>query len=92
MSEYRIVVLGAGGTGKSAITIQFLSNHFVIEYPNKKQFRRIIMKIWSTIEDSYRKQITVDNKSCLLDILDTAGQEEFGAMRGKQNICNLLRI
>lgn len=28
-----------------------------------------------TIEDSYRKQCTVDNESALLDILDTAGQE-----------------
>lgn len=24
------------------------------------------------VEDSYRKQVTVDNETCLLDILDTA--------------------
>lgn len=34
-----------------------------------------------TIEDSYRKQVHIDGESCLLDILDTAGQEEFSAMR-----------
>lgn len=34
-----------------------------------------------TIEDSYRKQVTIDNETCLLDILDTAGQEEYSAMR-----------
>lgn len=34
-----------------------------------------------TIEDSYRKQVTIDNNTCLLDILDTAGQEEYSAMR-----------
>lgn len=30
-----------------------------------------------TIEDSYRKQVFVDGETCLLDILDTAGQEEY---------------
>jgi hypothetical protein len=28
-------------------------------------------------EDSYRKQVVVDGETCLLDILDTAGQEEY---------------
>lgn len=35
---------------------------------------------WSSI-DSYRKQCTIDNEVALLDILDTAGQEEYSAMR-----------
>lgn len=30
--EIKIVVCGAGGVGKSAFTIQFVSNHFVEEY------------------------------------------------------------
>jgi GTPase KRas protein len=34
-----------------------------------------------TIEDSYRKQVTIDNETCFLDILDTAGQEEYAALR-----------
>jgi len=34
-----------------------------------------------TIEDSYRKQVIIDNHSCMLEILDTAGQEEFTALR-----------
>jgi len=66
--EYKLVVVGAGGVGKSAITIQFIRNHFVIEYD-------------PTIEDSYRKQVAIDNQVCFLDILDTAGQEEYSAMR-----------
>uniref|UniRef100_A0AAX7UCW6 Small monomeric GTPase n=1 Tax=Astatotilapia calliptera TaxID=8154 RepID=A0AAX7UCW6_ASTCA len=34
-----------------------------------------------TIEDSYTKQCVIDERPARLDILDTAGQEEFGAMR-----------
>ncbi|RLW10093.1 hypothetical protein DV515_00002490 [Chloebia gouldiae] len=34
-----------------------------------------------TIEDSYTKQCVIDERAARLDILDTAGQEEFGAMR-----------
>ena len=58
----------AGGVGKSALTIQLIQNHFVDEYD-------------PTIEDSYRKQVVIDGETCLLDILDTAGQEEYSAMR-----------
>ncbi|KAJ3430636.1 ras-like protein rasb [Anaeramoeba flamelloides] len=65
---YKLVVVGAGGVGKSALTIQFLQNHFVTEYD-------------PTIEESYRKQVVIDGETALLDILDTAGQEEYSAMR-----------
>ncbi|XP_061178076.1 GTPase HRas [Saccostrea echinata] len=68
MTEYKLVVVGAGGVGKSALTIQLIQNHFVEEYD-------------PTIEDSYRKQVVIDGETCLLDILDTAGQEEYSAMR-----------
>lgn len=29
----------------------------------------------------YRKQVSIDNEPCVLEILDTAGQEEYSAMR-----------
>ncbi|KAI9434188.1 P-loop containing nucleoside triphosphate hydrolase protein [Lactarius indigo] len=64
LREYRLVVIGSGGVGKSALTIQFMHNHFVDEYD-------------PTIEDSYRKQCVIDGEDALVDILDTAGQEEF---------------
>ena len=60
--------MGDGGAGKTASTIQFVANHFVEMYD-------------PTIEDSYRKQVVIDDESCLLEILDTAGQEEFTALR-----------
>eukprot|EP01084_Bolivina_argentea_P070851 128833_1 len=68
IQEYRVVVLGAGAVGKSTLTIRFLTDNFLDEYD-------------PTIEDSYRKQITLDDEPILLDILDTAGQEEFKSMR-----------
>lgn len=68
MAHYKICCLGDGGVGKTALTIQLCSNHFVEEYD-------------PTIEDSYRKQVVIDNQGCLLEILDTAGQEEFTALR-----------
>ncbi|XP_057409368.1 ras-related protein R-Ras2 isoform X1 [Balaenoptera acutorostrata] len=66
--KYRLVVVGGGGVGKSALTIQFIQSYFVTDYD-------------PTIEDSYTKQCVIDDRAARLDILDTAGQEEFGAMR-----------
>ena len=34
-----------------------------------------------TIEDCYRKQCEINGKQAMLDILDTAGQEEYSMMR-----------
>jgi len=68
MREYKIVVLGSGGVGKSALTVQFVQGIFVEKYD-------------PTIEDSYRKQVEVDAQQCMLEILDTAGTEQFTAMR-----------
>ena len=34
-----------------------------------------------TIEANFRKQISVDGTACLLDILDTAGQDEYSVLR-----------
>jgi len=68
VNEYKVVVLGAGGVGKSALTVQFVQNVFVEKYD-------------PTIEDSYRKNLEIDNETYLLEILDTAGTEQFSSMR-----------
>lgn len=31
-TPYKVVMMGGGGVGKSAITIRFIQNHFVLEY------------------------------------------------------------
>lgn len=68
LPKIKLVVVGDGGVGKSAITIQFFQKMFVTDYD-------------PTIEDSYLQHTEVDGQWCMLDVLDTAGQEEFSAMR-----------
>jgi len=68
LNPYKIVVFGSGGVGKSSITLRFVTDTFTHEY-------------LPTIEDCYRKNSLVDGKTAFLDILDTAGQEEYSALR-----------
>ncbi|ORY27497.1 ras family-domain-containing protein [Naematelia encephala] len=66
--EQKLVVVGSGGVGKTALTIRFVTSQFYDQGYNP------------TIEDSYRKQCVVDDEAVTLEILDTAGQEEYAAM------------
>ncbi|ORX99989.1 ras GTPase [Basidiobolus meristosporus CBS 931.73] len=68
MQTYKVVVLGDGGVGKTTLTLQMVSNHFLETYD-------------PTIENSYQKQTVIDNTPCMLEILDTAGQEEYTILR-----------
>ena len=68
MREYKVVVLGSGGVGKSALTVKFVTGKFMEKYD-------------PTIEDFYRKEIQVDSVPSVLEILDTAGTEQFASMR-----------
>lgn len=61
-------MVGSGGVGKSCVTIQFLRQRFSEYYD-------------PTIEESYRKPVTVDDEEYQLEIVDTAGQEEFTSFR-----------
>ena len=68
---YKLVVVGAEAVGKSALTIQLITNHFMEDHD-------------PTIEDCYRKQVLIDKEICLLDILDSAGQKDILAMHDQQ--------
>lgn len=87
------MVVGGGGVGKSCLTIQLIQSHFVDEYdPTIEGELRISCPNWTSLyqldhithhcySDSYRKQCLIDDEVALLDVLDTAGQEEYSAMR-----------
>ncbi|KAL7712834.1 ras-related protein Rap-1b [Entamoeba marina] len=66
--EVKLVMLGGGGVGKSAIVIRKVQGVFMREYD-------------PYIEDSFRKVIDLNGEQVVLEILDTAGQEEYTALR-----------
>jgi GTPase KRas protein len=68
MDQWRITVLGDGGVGKTALAVQFTLNCFIETYD-------------PTIEDAYRKQLVIDDKMCFVEVIDTAGQEEYATLR-----------
>ncbi|KAK0208492.1 ras protein [Desarmillaria ectypa] len=77
MDNWRVAVLGDGGVGKTALAVQFTLNCFVevclmATGPDTYD---------PTIEDAYRKQLIVDNRMCFVEVIDTAGQEEYATLR-----------
>ncbi|KAI1290196.1 Ras-related protein O-RAL [Halotydeus destructor] len=64
----KVIMVGAGGVGKSALTLQFMYDEFVEDYEPTKA-------------DSYRKKVRLDSDEVQIDILDTAGQEDYAAIR-----------
>ncbi|PVU94693.1 hypothetical protein BB561_002366 [Smittium simulii] len=63
-SEFTIALLGEARVGKSALTIQFLQQHFISSYV-------------PTIEDEYRTECQLKTGNVCVKIIDTAGQEEY---------------
>lgn len=62
MWEYKVVVLGSGGVGKSVLIVKFVFGIFMEKYD-------------LIIEDFYRKEIEVDFVLLVLEILDIVGIE-----------------
>ena len=67
-NNINIIMLGSGGVGKSAITVRYISHHFIQFYD-------------PTIEDSYRTLKTINGQEYQINVTDTAGQEEYSALR-----------
>ena len=63
----KIAVLGQTLVGKSALTFRFINDKF----PNEHD---------TTIEDSYSFTAKIDDINCQLEILDTAGQDDYQTM------------
>lgn len=65
---FKVIMVGTGGVGKSALTLQFMYDEFVEDYEPTKA-------------DSYRKKVMLGSQEIQVDILDTAGQEDYAAIR-----------
>jgi len=65
---HKVIMVGSGGVGKSALTLQFMYDEFVEDYEPTKA-------------DSYRKKVVLDGEEVQIDVLDTAGQEDYAAIR-----------
>ncbi|XP_075965656.1 ras-related protein Ral-B-like [Anarhichas minor] len=68
LALHKVIMVGKGGVGKSALTLQFMYDEFVEEYV-------------PTRADSYRKKVVLDGEEVQIDILDTSGQEDYAATR-----------
>ena len=65
-----IAVVGAGSVGKSALSMQYVQSLFMEDYD-------------PTIQDNYTKRALIGGEFIDLDILDTAGQDEFESLRSQ---------
>ena len=57
-SLHKVILLGAGGVGKSALTFQFMYEEFLEDYEPTKA-------------DCFRKQVILEGEDAQIDILDT---------------------
>nr|XP_056701079.1 GTP-binding protein Di-Ras3 [Euleptes europaea] len=67
-NDYRVVVFGAAGVGKSSLVLRFVRGTFREAYI-------------PTVEDTYRQVICCDKNICTLQITDTTGSHQFPAMQ-----------
>jgi len=55
MREYKVVVLGPGGVGKSALTVQFCHSKFVEKYdPTIEVSKQTLVSLFCIIRKTYR--------------------------------------
>jgi small GTP-binding protein len=67
-TDYRVVVFGSAGVGKSSLVLRFVKGTYKDSYV-------------PTIEDTYRQVITNNKLVCTLQIIDTTGSHQFPAMQ-----------
>lgn len=69
----KLAVVGSRSVGKSSMTVRYVEDHFVELY-------------YPTIENQFSKTINYKNQDYAIEILDTAGQDEFSIMNEKHLI------
>ncbi|KAG7194412.1 GTP-binding protein [Scheffersomyces spartinae] len=69
----KLAVVGSRSVGKSLMTVRFVEDHFVESY-------------YPTIENQFSKTIAYKNQDYVIEILDTAGQDEYSIMNEKHLI------
>ncbi|ORY52822.1 ras-2 [Leucosporidium creatinivorum] len=71
--QRKIALLGSRSVGKSSLTVQFVDSHFVDSY-------------YPTIENTFQKVVKYKGQDFHLDIIDTAGQDEFSILSSRHAV------
>ncbi|ETO08839.1 ras family small GTPase [Reticulomyxa filosa] len=78
--EFKIVIVRYRGSGKSNLVIRVVTSYFWEDYD-------------PTIEGSYRKFIDLNKvRDCLINVLDTAGEENIARYRSTIRNCDCVVI
>ncbi|CAN3360482.1 GTP-binding protein Rhb1p [Diutina catenulata] len=73
MKSRKLAIVGARSVGKSSMTVKYVEDHFVDQY-------------YPTIHNEYSKAITFRGQQYSIEIVDTAGQDEFSMVEESQLI------
>ena len=68
LAHQKVILLGAGGVGKSALIFQFMYDEFIENYEPTKA-------------DCFQKKVALEDDEIQVNILDTAGQEDYEGIR-----------
>ena len=68
MKEVKLVLVGDGGAGKTALPVAYVENRLYLEYV-------------PTVFENYEKIVNIDSKLYHLAVWDTAGQEDYDRLR-----------
>ncbi|TNY19704.1 P-loop containing nucleoside triphosphate hydrolase protein [Rhodotorula diobovata] len=71
--QRKVALLGSRSVGKSSLTVQFVDQHFVDSY-------------YPTIENTFTKMVKYKGQDFQLDIIDTAGQDEFSILSSRHAV------
>ncbi|KAI4739352.1 hypothetical protein E4T50_10194 [Aureobasidium sp. EXF-12298] len=71
--QRKMAIVGSRSVGKSSLTVQFVDGHFVDSY-------------YPTIENTFSKVIKHKNQDFAVEIIDTAGQDEYTILNSKHFI------